>query len=411
VRGGERRAYGDFRDFRDVGGKREPLTAPGEKVATTNADLAAQLLGERLRHLEAKRAGREPLINERDVVRLGAYAEEHLVQKARTGKFVPRWLSSAELYLTRACHHFGSSRPLTQITVQDVQRWVHALQQQPSRRASGTLTGGTVRHHLNTLSNLYRRAITEGLVPPGFNPVAALMDKPAGDPEEARWLEVHEAALLLESARLLDPDFAYPLLATFLLTGGRKSEVLGLEVADVSFDRKTMTYRRNTSRRRLKTRPSQRVLPLWPQLEEILKPYADRRVVERGGRLLFPRFAAGQEAMITDFRKSLDRVATAAGWQAGEITSKMFRHTYCSARLQTLDRGAPVSTYTVSREMGHGSQDMVEQVYSHLGQVRHRSEVVEYRVAQHAEPLADRLAALRRKVVSGTTVPESEGVL
>jgi integrase len=66
--------------------------------------------------------------------------------------------------------------------------------------------------------------------------------------------------------------------------------------------------------------------------------------------------------MITDFRKTLDRISTAAGWQAGEVTSKMFRHTYCSARLQTIDRGAPVSTYTVSREMGHGSQDMVERV-------------------------------------------------
>jgi hypothetical protein len=30
----------------------------------------------------------------------------------------------------------------------------------------------------------------------------------------------------------------------------------------------------------------------------------------------------------------------------------MFRHAYCAARLQTLDRGAPVSTYSVGRELG-----------------------------------------------------------
>ena len=29
-----------------------------------------------------------------------------------------------------------------------------------------------------------------------------------------------------------------------------------------------------------------------------------------------------------------------AGWAAGDIRSKMFRHTYCAARLQTLDQGA-----------------------------------------------------------------------
>jgi integrase len=74
----------------------------------------------------------------------------------------------------------------------------------------------------------------------------------------------------------------------------------------------------------------------------------------------------------------------------------MFRHTYCAARLQTLDAGAPVSPFTVSRELGHGSRTMVEQVYSHLGTIRHRSEVVEFRVEQHTARLADRLATLKR---------------
>jgi hypothetical protein len=29
----------------------------------------------------------------------------------------------------------------------------------------------------------------------------------------------------------------------------------------------------------------------------------------------------------------------------------MFRHTYCAARLQTLDRGAPVAPHTVAKEL------------------------------------------------------------
>jgi len=71
----------------------------------------------------------------------------------------------------------------------------------------------------------------------------------------------------------------------------------------------------------------------------------------------------------------------------------MFRHTYCAARLQTVDQGAPVSTYTVSREMGHGGETMVRKVYGHLGQVRHRAEAVEYRVEQHVAKLGVRLEA------------------
>ena len=53
-----------------------------------------------------------------------------------------------------------------------------------------------------------------------------------------------------------------------------------------------------------------------------------------------------------------------------------------------------MSLYTVSRELGHGSEEMVRRVYSHLGTFRHRSEVVEYRVEQRFERLGDQLIRL-----------------
>ncbi len=82
----------------------------------------------------------------------------------------------------------------------------------------------------------------------------------------------------------------------------------------------------------------------------------------------------------------------------------MFRHTYCAARLQTLDQGAPVSIYTVARELGHGGDSMVKRVYGHLGSVRHRAEAVEYRVEQHAKTLGGRLTVLRPTPAFVTTV-------
>jgi hypothetical protein len=46
---------------------------------------------------------------------------------------------------------------------------------------------------------------------------------------------------------------------------------------------------------------------------------------------------------------------------------------------------------------------MVERVYSHLGTVRHRSEVIEYRIEQHVESLGDRLVTLQQfDTISGT---------
>ncbi len=98
---------------------------------------------------------------------------------------------------------------------------------------------------------------------------------------------------------------------------------------------------------------------------------------------------------MTDFRRLLDAVGVRAGWQHGGNRSNMFRHTDCAARLQTLDKGAPVSLFTVAKELGHGGEAMVRRVYGHLGQVRHRVEQLEYHIEPFEDKLKGRLAALR----------------
>jgi integrase len=90
------------------------------------------------------------------------------------------------------------------VRVSDIRGWIAWLETFKNKRGR-RLGGGTIRHHLNTLSNLYRRAQEEEVVIPGFNPVAALMEKPAGSRQEARWLEMPEAALVFEAARQLPP--------------------------------------------------------------------------------------------------------------------------------------------------------------------------------------------------------------
>lgn len=391
------RYWADFRDFADQGGKREPLVPKGERLATTDPDIAARLVSDRVRDLEQRRRAKTLLGVER-VAYLEEYVEHHMVEKARAGRLTSGSLEENYKRLRDAVRFFGAPRELGTITPRDVRRWVTDLSEKPRRNDRG-LTGATVLKYLNTLSNLYRRAQSEGAVPPGYNPVSALVDKPRPAKREAKWLEVHEAALLLESARTYKPDadarptpYLYAILATFLLTGGRYSEVMGLEVADVSFDRRTVTFRPH-AHRRLKTETSVRVVPLWPQLEEILRAHVFGGKAP-AGKLLFPSRRTKAESPITDLRKSLDAVAARAGWKVGEIRTKMFRHTYASARLQTLDQGHPVSIYTAQREMGHGSDRLLKEVYGHLGTVRHRSDVVEYRAEQHRKVLGERLKAL-----------------
>ena len=102
--------------------------------------------------------------------------------------------------------------------------------------------------------------------------------------------------------------------------------------------------------------------------------------------------------------------------EPGEVRTRRFRHTYCSARLQTVQRilrpgrepsdpdgweYVEVSRFTVQKEMGHGGAQLVDRVYGHAQRTPHRSDVVEYRAEKHREELGDRLRSLQAVGVSG----------
>jgi integrase len=407
------RWWADLRSFGDVGGKREPLVPQGARSATTDRDVADALLGERIRELERARRERS-LLGYSTTVTLRKYATRHLIEMKNSGQLTDKWIGENEHRLGRAVDFFGPDRPLATITTRDVQAWTNALREMDSPRG-GKVSDGTVRHHLNALSKLFNRARSEGAVPSGTNPVGDMIDKPKAETGEAHFLDLHDAALLLEAARRFDPqpdglaarlgesipgEMMHAIIGTLLLTGARLSEALGLEVHDVSLDRQKVTVRPN-QHRRLKTKNAHRTVPLQPQLAAILRDYlADAGDTDDAvagqilpvGRLLFPSPRTG--GMIRDIRKPLDKIAESAGWEAAEIRPHALRHTFCAHRLQCLDHGAAISPFTVSRELGHGGTSLVERVYGHLGSVRLRSEHLEYQVEDHQEVLRERLVAL-----------------
>jgi integrase len=296
--GGERRAYGDFRN---MGGGQEALIPEGERRATTDAVVAEMLVAKRLAELQHEKtdAGRNAVAEVKPAAGLKAFVAEHLILKAKSGQFSESWLADSERMLALAVEFFGEATELKSITVADVQAWIASLARRDNGRG-GTLGGGAIRHHINVLSNVYARAQSTGTVPPGYNPVASIMrgEKPKGKPKEANWLEVDDAARLLDAARTYKPKradtalpFLYPWLATHLLTGGRPAEIRGLQVSDVNFERQTITFRPNEWRG-LKTTTSHRTVPLWPQLAQTSAPtFGTRRLL--AGCCSRQRMAAG----------------------------------------------------------------------------------------------------------------------
>jgi len=121
-------------------------------------------------------------------------------------------------------------------------------------------------------------------------------------------------------------------------------------------------------------------------LAEILKAYFPRR--EQMGRetLLFPSFRApGRKPCCVIRTGSLRPSQSGSATNAGTP-----RPARCGTR--TVPPG--YRRWTEAR-VGPRGDALVKTVYGHLGTVRHRADVVEYRVEQHAAILRDMLAALR----------------
>ena len=107
--------------------------------------------------------------------------------------------------------------------------------------------------------------------------------------------------------------------------------------------------------------------------------------------------------------KRLAEVDAVLGMEEGDVRSRGFRHTYCSARLQTVQRilkpgrestdedawdFVEVSRFQVQKEMGHGGAQLVDRIYGHAQRLPYRSEVVEYRLEQHRDAVKEGIEQL-----------------
>jgi len=255
------------------------------------------------------------------------------------------------------------------------------------RRADGR-SEQTILNELHAFSNLWTYAKAEGVVA-GENPVPAVkaLERLAPPPSDAVWLETGEAVRLLVAAQELaaaphGTRSLSAILATFLYTGGRKQEILGLERGDVNLDGGWLHIRPNHWRG-LKSRHSRRSVPVWPQLHAILEVHV--RDLLPGGALLFPSHRHRGEHPYAELDRALAAVVARAGIDK-PVTLHTLRHTYTAHRLYTLEGGAPVSVWDVACELGHRDTGMIERVYGHVLRDRDRrgtrSDAVAYVVAK-----------------------------
>lgn len=390
----------DFRGYDDVGGRVVILCEPGSKLPVRCPERATELFKAMQADFEVqqksfgyKRIGYDP--------RIASAARLYLIAKAKRGAHAAGTLDAEANALERFIRRSKNAR-LSSITGPWIDAYIERRQKEPGCRKGSLCSPSTIRNEVMALSGLYTHAMKLKLV--RHNPVrdATLVPPVQLGKVEITWLRGTEGGRLLDAAAKLDAEtraarkavdeyiaakkrgekpvapsaatFAaarrYPwceaVLATFLYTGGRLEEVLGLEVEDINFETRRVHFRKN-DHRKLKKKHHRRKPKLWRPLEDTLRHYLDETGLEAG--LLF---ASETGEMMHAFTKQLARCVARAGLlePGRRITHHVMRHTHATRLLCTLIKAeggiwAERSLDNVRRALGHRTTKLIEMVYGH----------------------------------------------
>jgi len=229
--------------------------------------------------------------------------------------------------------HFGDL-PLNQITVLDVERFFRA------RLAEG-IARPTLNRQASALSVFLEWCTARGYRS-GPNPALLVKRFREGDGRD-RYLTPDEAARL----QLAAPAHARPVILAALHTGGRLSEVLGLQWQHVDLLARVVTFARKNTKGKMRRRH----LPISEQLHACLRGLPS-------GSLEDPVFTWRGSAM-HDIRSSFETARERAGLGA-DVTFHTLRHTFGS--WYVMNGGG---LRVLQKLMGHRSIKTTER-YSHL---------------------------------------------
>lgn len=235
----------------------------------------------------------------------------------------------------------------------------------------GGLSENTLHKHYVFLNAALKRAIKLGLKK--YNPLDAI-DSPTPEKKEAPVFSKDEYQKLLEVAK--DDLLMFTFIFMGLMTGMRKSEMLGLEWSEVDLDNRVLDIKKSMvnvrggylHKEKMKNKSSRRQIKISPTLVEVLKKY---RLERNKTRLKYgiKNLSAEKDFVfckldktpfaLAYYNRAFNKLLDKAGLPQ-KFSIHTMRHTFA-----TINVNSDVKRETVMQMLGHSTIQTTIDLYYH----------------------------------------------
>ena len=304
--------------------------------------------------------------------------------KVTVAEFLDRWLNNHkkpkveattyDRYKNKINAHLKPG--LGGIPIQDLEPY-HVESYFAKKRVSGRkdnkeggLSENTLKKHYVILNNAMKRALKLKLIK--YNPVQAV-ESPQPEDYEAPVMRKEEYHKLLNEIK--DDALMFAFVMTDLMTGMRRSEILGLEWSEVDLEegvievkKRLVTVEGGTlHENKTKNDSSKRKIKISEKLISILKKYKNEQnkmklkatKYDKSKNFVFCR-PDGKHYAPKTFNNKLDKYLEQAGLTQ-EYTIHTLRHTFATLNLE---HGVPAKI--VQEMLGHSTISTTLDIYSHV---------------------------------------------
>lgn len=234
---------------------------------------------------------------------------------------------------------------------------------------NATISASTIRHYHRLISSILSDAVKWQYIP--YNPCSRITP-PKSTSAEISYLDDVQAKQLLTLLQH-SPAIYRRAITLLLLTGLRRSELMGLEWTDIDFVNHTMTIRRTSQylphqgiyTDKTKNRSSQRIMVISPQVIHILREQQDwqQRESQRLGEAW-----CNNDRIITNEDGTAMSPNRLSNWFYKFIRSTdlppihlhSLRHTYATL---CIANGVPLTA--VAAQLGHATVATTANIYAH----------------------------------------------